>query len=66
MKAREFIQKYKIVLLLSFLVVVLIVLKIKYSVPIETNIQEIIPTVTATPTISFIESYPEEMMEISE
>lgn len=63
MKIREFIQRYKIVLFLSFLVVVLIVLKLRYSQS-EEVIQK--TTITPTPTMTFNEQYPEEMLEISE
>lgn len=63
MKIKEFIKRYKIVLFLSFLVMMLIVLKLRYS-----NSDKEIPIITPTPTPieSFTEQYPEEMMEISE
>lgn len=63
MKTKEFIQRYKIVLLLSFLVVVLIILKIKYG-DLNKDDQKLIPTPTVIPTLTIeLTSFPEEYID---
>lgn len=64
MDIKFFIKKYKIVLFLFFLVVILIVLRLKYG----ENKEQIEEENSTKETIieSYNETYPEEMMEIED
>lgn len=51
MKLIEFIKKYQLVLFLSFLVIVLIIIKLIYKEDNKNQIETIVPTSTPSPTV---------------